>query len=241
MIAGCGTGKQPISTALAFPETNILAVDLSLASLAYAKRKTAELNIRNIHYGQADIMELCSLGRKFNVIECAGVLHHMHDPIKGWKVLCDILEDDGFMMVALYSEIGRRDVVAARKFIETEGYANDIDSIRSCRKHLLSEDDGTVAKAVARHSDFYTASACRDLIFHVQEHRFTIEKLQSALDELDLEFLGFKLAYQHQLEAYKIAYPDDPMRTNLKNWSKFEQKNPDIFSAMYKFWVQKKK
>ncbi|MBE7635214.1 methyltransferase domain-containing protein [Sneathiella sp. P13V-1] len=241
LIAGCGTGQQPISTSFAFPDANVTAVDLSLASIAYAKRKTNELGIKNLSFGQADIMELRSLDRKFNVVECAGVLHHMHDPIAGWKVLVDLLEDDGFMLIALYSEIGRRDIVAAREFIEKQGYGNDANNIRACRKHLLSLPDSEIAKAVCRHSDFYTMSACRDLIFHVQEHRFTIPQIEKALDTLGLEFLGFQNTHKHQDEAYTRNYPDDVFKTNLDHWNQFEQDNPDIFSAMYKFWVRKRK
>ncbi len=54
LVAGCGTGRHPIGTARRFPESSILAVDLSLTSLAYALRKTRELGIRNIDYRQAD-------------------------------------------------------------------------------------------------------------------------------------------------------------------------------------------
>ncbi|MBO6826726.1 MAG: methyltransferase domain-containing protein [Sneathiella sp.] len=241
LIAGCGTGRQPISTSLAFPDAKITAVDLSLASIAYAKRKTEELKISNISYGQADIMELKSLGKKFNIIECGGVLHHMHDPLEGWKVLVDILEDDGFMMIALYSEIGRRDIVAARKFVEENGYASDVQGIRACRKQLLALSDGNIAKAVCRQLDFYTTSACRDLIFHVQEHRFTVQGLEAAFDKLGLEFLGFTLAGKQHEEAYKRSYPEDKEMTNLQNWAAFEEANPDTFSAMYKFWVKKKR
>lgn len=241
LIAGCGTGKQPISTALAFPETKILAVDLSIASIAYAKRKTAEQKIKNIEYVQADIMELGSLDRKFDIIECAGVLHHMQDPITGWRVLCDILKDDGYMLIALYSEIGRRDIVAAREFIQHEGYSNNIEGIRACRKHILSLEPGAVAKGVARHGDFYTTSACRDLIFHVQEHRFTVDDLKKAFEALKLEFLGFTTDIEQQEEMYKKEFPKDTLRTNLDNWQKLEEENPDFFIAMYKFWVRKRK
>ncbi len=241
LIAGCGTGQQPISTALAYPDTKLLAVDLSLASIAYAKRKTNELGLKNISYGQADIMELRSLDRKFDIIECAGVLHHMHDPQKGWQVLCDLLKDDGFMLIGLYSEIGRRDIVAAREFIQTHGYGSDIADIRKCRKDLLAQDEGNLARQVLRHGDFYAASACRDLIFHVQEHRFTIPLLVEAFEQLNLEFLGFTVNFKHQEEAYKRTYPDDKNMNDLDNWNQFEEENPDLFSGMYKFWVRKKR
>ena len=47
LIAGCGTGQHSIESAMRFEKAKVLAVDLSLSSLAYAKRKTNELNIKN--------------------------------------------------------------------------------------------------------------------------------------------------------------------------------------------------
>ena len=49
LVAGCGTGQHSIGTAVRFKNSNVLAIDLSLSSLAYAKRKTEELSITNIN------------------------------------------------------------------------------------------------------------------------------------------------------------------------------------------------
>ena len=48
LIAGCGTGQQSIGTAATFENSSVTAIDLSLASLAYASRKTSEFGITNI-------------------------------------------------------------------------------------------------------------------------------------------------------------------------------------------------
>ena len=73
LIAGCGTGQHSIGTASYFSGCQVTAVDLSLASLAYAKRKTTELGIINLEYLQADILKLDHLEQKFDVIESVGV------------------------------------------------------------------------------------------------------------------------------------------------------------------------
>ena len=75
----------------------MLAVDLSLSSLCYAKRKTRELGLTNITYAQADILRLGTLPRRFDVIESSGVLHHLADPLAGWRVLLSLLRPGGFM------------------------------------------------------------------------------------------------------------------------------------------------
>jgi tetratricopeptide (TPR) repeat protein len=113
LIAGCGTGQQPIEVAGQFRESRILAVDLSLTSLAYAKRMTETLGVGGITYAQADILKLGSLGRDFDVIQASGVLHHLADPLEGWRVLLSLLRPGGLMYLGLYSERARQDVVAA--------------------------------------------------------------------------------------------------------------------------------
>ena len=117
LIAGCGTGQHSIGTACRFKDSTVLAVDLSLSSLAYAKRKTQELTIRNIEYMQADILDLGQLNKQFDIIESSGVLHHMDNPMAGWKILTDCLKPGGLMKIGLYSELARYHIISIRKEI----------------------------------------------------------------------------------------------------------------------------
>jgi len=86
--------------------------------------------------------------------------------------------------------------------------------------------------------DFYSTSECRDLLFHVQEVRLTLDQIDSFLAECGLRFLGFELDLQ-VLRHYRARFSDDPSATNLRNWARFEADNPDTFQEMYKFWIQK--
>ena len=122
LIAGCGTGQHSIGTAARFKDSKVLAIDLSLSSLSYAKRKTEELGIQDIDYMQADILDLGKLGRQFDIVESAGVLHHMEDPVAGWRVLTDCLKPGGLMKIGLYSELAREHIVEIRQ--ETVSYTH---------------------------------------------------------------------------------------------------------------------
>jgi tetratricopeptide (TPR) repeat protein/2-polyprenyl-3-methyl-5-hydroxy-6-metoxy-1,4-benzoquinol methylase len=238
LVAGCGTGRETIETAQQFGAARVLAVDLSLTSLCYATRKTRELGLENIEYAQADIMELGSMGRMFDVIQSVGVLHHLADPLQGWRVLLSLLRRGGFMRLGFYSELGRQDVVAAQSFVAGQEYVASDENIRSCRQKLMSmKDDSNVKKLVSR-TDFYGTSQCRDLIFHVQEHRFTLPQIQRQLGELALHFIGFSLE-PHILRRYSERFPEDKTMTDLDSWNAFEAENPDTFSGMYQFWVQR--
>jgi 2-polyprenyl-3-methyl-5-hydroxy-6-metoxy-1,4-benzoquinol methylase len=238
LIAGCGTGQQVVQTVGRYTGARVLAVDLSLTSLSYAKYRTDALSLDNVTYGQADILKLTSLNREFDLIACAGVLHHLADPLAGWRVLLSILRQNGLMQIALYSELARAHVVAARAFIAAGGYGATAGDIRRCRQDILALDESAPAKAIVGSGDFYSTSNCRDLLFHVQEHRFTLPQIKAFLAENRLELLGFEIDAD-VLQRYRAQFPDDPACTNLDHWHAFEQQNPHTFARMYQFMVQK--
>ena len=45
---------------------------------------------------------------------------------------------------------------------------------------------------------------CRDLLFHVQDHRFTIPQIVDSLDVLNLKFLRFEMQDQSEMKTLKI-------------------------------------
>jgi tetratricopeptide (TPR) repeat protein/SAM-dependent methyltransferase len=237
LVAGCGTGQQSIRVSQQFPTARILAIDLSTRSLAYASRKTRELNISSIEYAQADLLKLGSLERHFDVITAGGVLHHLADPWAGWRTLLSLLRPGGFMLLGLYSKIARRDVVRLRQSIAEQGYGTTADEIRRCRQDLMNLGDG-VGSADGRPSDLFTISSFRDLLFHVQEHQATLTEIESFLGENNLTFLGFDISAD-VLQAYRSRFPEDRAATNLAQWQLFENENPDTFVGMYQFWIQK--
>jgi tetratricopeptide (TPR) repeat protein/2-polyprenyl-3-methyl-5-hydroxy-6-metoxy-1,4-benzoquinol methylase len=239
LVAGCGTGREAIQTARLYSGARILAVDLSLASLAYAVRKANELNINNMEFAQADILALTALQKQFDFIQCSGVLHHMRDPMAGWRVLTDLLRPGGFMQICLYSEIARQPVVAAREFIATHGYDSSPAGIRQCRQALFALREEKPSKKITGWHDFYTLSMCRDLIFHVQEHRFTTMQLEEAIRQLGLVFLGFVSEDPKLFAQYKTLFPDDRHKQCLACWHQYEEKYPESFVGMYKFWLRK--
>lgn len=239
LIAGCGTGQQSIETAMNFPAARVLAVDLSLASLAYAARKTLELGLDNVTYGQADILRLDRIGRSFDLIEAGGVLHHLADPFAGWSVLLSILRPGGLMRLGLYSELARHDVADARKFIAAQGYGQDTAAIRECRQAMITCHGEAAWGTILNHRDFFTTSECRDLLFHVQEHRLNLATIGAFLADNDLTFLGFELDYE-VLSQYRKNFPGDAAAIDLAQWQSFEHVHTDTFRGMYQFWVQKK-
>ena len=236
LIAGCGTGQHAIGTAATFKDTKILAIDLSLSSLAYAQRKTEEIGLTNIDYMQADILDLRKLERQFDIIESVGVLHHMENPLVGWKVLTDCLKSGGLMKLGLYSELARKDIIKIREEIAELGVDLSGSAMQAFRNDMIKSKKDQYNQVI-NSSDFYSLSTLRDLLFHVQEHRFTLTQIKESLLELGLRFCGFQdpdivRKHRRKFEGVECLY-------DLDKWLITEESNPTMFSGMYQFWCQK--
>lgn len=239
LVAGCGTGQQSIASAIRWNNAQVLAIDLSLSSLSYARRKTDELGIKNILYAQADIMKLHEVDRTFDIIESNGVLHHLADPAAGLENLLSLLKPGGFINLGLYSAAARQNIVAARQFIAEQGYTAQAQDIRHCRETLISKmETHPLLEKLKIFRDLFSTSECRDLLFHVQEHRFTLPQIKKLLETANLDFMGF-VTTPLTSKKYLERFPEDVPMQNLDFWNVFETENPDTFSAMYQFWAQK--
>jgi SAM-dependent methyltransferase len=239
LIAGCGTGFHAAITAARNPSARITALDLSRTSLAYATRRCSELGLTHVRFALADILELQGWEKRFDCVECTGVLHHLRDPLTGWAVLAALVKPGGVLKIALYSERARRGVVAARELIAERGFGASLDGIRAARVLVFVQPPDSPVRQLLDSPDFYTASGTRDLMLHAEEHRFDTAQLAETIDALGLVFLGFELIDADIGAEYRRRFPDDPSATSLENWGRFEAERPNIFAGMYQFWVAK--
>lgn len=244
LVAGCGTGKQAIQAAMYYDNVQVLAIDISKSSLAYAIRMADKLGVKNIKFMQGDILELEKLNEQFHVIICTGVLHHMKDPLAGWEVLTKLVAKNGLMKIALYSERARKQIVAAREAIKTEQVTPTRENIRKFRFRILNNEMGELLSHNLYFNNFYSLSMCRDLLFHFVEHRFTLLQIDEMLRNSDFEFLGFEFPptsqYENIAKQYRSAFPSDPTMQDLAFWDQFEAAHPDTFASMFDFWCQQR-
>ena len=109
--------------------------------------------------------------------------------------------------------------------------------ITDFRQHL-AESNKEHHRQLTKSSEFYSLSMLRDLIFHVQEHRFTLLQIKKCLDKLGLKFCGF--TNKKQILNFREFYRKDEDICDLALWHQYENSNPNSFAGMYQFWCQKK-
>jgi hypothetical protein len=128
-------------------------------------------------------------------------------------------------------------VVEARALIAERGFRATAEDIRQCRQALLRGGFGERFADVTGTSDFYSMSGCRDLLFNVMEHRFTIPEIKAFLRDQRLSFLGFEVEPEVS-DKFQRQFQDAGALYNLDCWHAFETANPATFLKMYRFSVR---
>lgn len=236
LVAGCGTGRHAIRLAKYFPSLTVTAMDLSHSALAYAATKAQEHASLGINFIQGDLLAAQQLPEKYDLIECSGVLHHMHNPSAGLKALSDQLKPGGIIKIALYSATARQQITALRQLLGSQ-LPKDSDSMRLVREALMQQSLPGNWDSILSSPDFYSLSACRDLIFHEQEHVFNVLELPEFLAQANLKWLGM-LAPSHQQALLELTgLPAGQI--SVAQWHQLEQNNPSLFAGMYQFYAIK--
>ena len=239
LVAGCGTGQEPIALGRTHPTSRVLGMDLSRASLAYGIRAAKQFAAKNVRFLHGDILSLGELEQQFHVVTATGVIHHMARPEEGLAALVDRVHPGGVLKLGLYSEQARQAVIAARAEIEKAGLLPKPENIRKLRGRILSCKKTDELHELAASEDLYTVSGTRDLLFHVCEHRYTLAAVRDLLSRFGLHFLGFELINPLARQRYSELAPTDKGLADLPTWEKVETHYPDTFAAMYQFWCQK--
>ena len=236
LVVGCGTGRDAAIHAMRFPLSSIIAVDVSRTSLAYAALKAKEHGLVNITFLHGDILDLETRGGIFDHICCTGVLHHMKDPLAGWRVLCGLLRAGDLMRIGLYSRAGRRVVAAAQE--AAKSHAPTREGLLRFRREYPGLCDRETLLGLSRLQDYYHLNMYRDLLFPAREHRFDLIQIKDILRTLGLTFEGFHLPAD-VLGKYRSIFRDDRSGTDLDSWQQFETRYPETFASMYIFWCRK--
>lgn len=238
LVAGCGTGFEAIDMARIDASLSVTAVDLSRASLAFARRKAEELGFANIRLLHGDILALDRLGETFDVASTTGVLHHMADPDAGLASIVGVLRPGGAVRLALYSRRARAPVRAAHALIAARGWRGDAEGIRAFRAHILSLPADDPLAVLRESDDFYSLSGCRDLVFHVHERHYDFAGIAALVSGAGLRLVGLD-ASPEAMAHFRAMHGASADPLDLDLWDRVEADHPFVFAGMIHFWCQK--
>jgi 2-polyprenyl-3-methyl-5-hydroxy-6-metoxy-1,4-benzoquinol methylase len=103
--AGCGTGLISNLFALRHPSSQFVGVDFA-NSIDHADKFALTNNIKNIKFIKKDLLTY-STNKKFDVVICQGVLHHIVDYKTVLNNLLNLIAPGGRMILGLYHPGGK--------------------------------------------------------------------------------------------------------------------------------------
>ncbi|HEY1503685.1 MAG TPA: tetratricopeptide repeat protein [Stellaceae bacterium] len=229
LVAGCGTGDSVmwLGEQLRHTPSDIVALDLSSASLSIAEARAKMRRLTNIRFVNASLLEAPQLGLDaFDYITCLGVLHHLPDPEAGLRALEAMLAPDGGMALMLYGLPGRAHIYAMQEVLR--GATAGIDDreqklalARDILAHLPATNPFRLCEGWENIQAAYLKDDTNlwDTLLHDQDRAYTASGVRDFLSGAGLHLQAFgtykaapaTCSLQYDLDLY-IGNPDERVR-----------------------------
>ena len=210
LSAGCGT-NQAATLAYTNPDSEVIGIDLSEASLAHEHVLKAKYGLANLTLQRLDLRAVGDLGGAFDVIVCSGVLHHMADPAEGARALARVLAPHGVAALMLYGYGPRIGVYLLQEVFRTLGLEPDARSVALVRATLAALPPHHHAQMYVRGNKELTHDgAIADTFLHPVDRAYWVSDVLDFVARSGLRFQGW-----HDNNRYhpdELLAPDHPLR-----------------------------
>ena len=187
LVAGCGS-FAPYPFALANPDAQTTALDLSRSNLRRARLHCLLHGLTTVTYLHDDLLDPKTAPGPFPLIDAYGVLHHLENPLDGFKALADRLTDGGILRIMVYSRYARREEDSIRRAFRLLGIRN----AKSARKLLTkAPHDSRLGRFSRASHEIRSISGLADALLHPCVHSFRIHQLMDLVRKSGLRPLLF--------------------------------------------------
>jgi SAM-dependent methyltransferase len=196
--AGCGSGVSTEYLVHLNPFAEVVGIDLSAGTLDVARERCQRSGANRVEFHQLSLFDVEQLPGEFDLINCVGVLHHTHDPIRGIQALAKKLAPGGLFHIFVYGELGRWEIQLMQKAISLlqgdQKKGDYRDGVKVGRQifaalpehnRILQREKQRWALENQRDENF------ADMYVHPQEIDYNIDTLFDLIDASGLEFVGF--------------------------------------------------
>jgi SAM-dependent methyltransferase len=108
----------------------VVGIDVSPTSIEHTDRLRRQYDLTNLETWQLTVERAAELGRRFDLVVCTGVLHHLADPDTGLGALRSVLKPGGAMYLMVYAPYGRTGVYMIQEYCRRLGIGTSEQEIR---------------------------------------------------------------------------------------------------------------
>lgn len=189
LLAGSGS-FSPYPTAVANPETPIIALDLSKANLDRARQHTRWHLHFNVDFIEGDLLKATDrFGEtSFHFIDCYGVIHHIADAVAACQTLHALLKPRAFARIMVYSRGARRSIESVRHAMKLLKI-KDVSQIKALYRRAKA--DSRFRACLDSTSEAAFDAGLADLFLHPYTRTYTVDELLQTLYQANLDPLLF--------------------------------------------------
>ncbi|TCV94455.1 class I SAM-dependent methyltransferase [Biostraticola tofi] len=198
-VPGCGT-RWAVMLALQFRECQIIASDISAASLDFQRKLAANLALDNIIFRQEDLLA-AGYRHEFDYVSCIGVLHHLPCPPEGLSAIRSSLKTDGMAELMVYDRDNRQYSIKMQHVLRLleggnslkagERFNLAVEFLSNLNRHARRPRElGKVLSYLEHRRGF--AIELADFICNPLEHYYDVPSLLTMLDQASLGLISWK-------------------------------------------------
>jgi SAM-dependent methyltransferase len=188
LVAGCGTW-QAAKYAICRPEASVVGIDVSPTSLDHTEQLKSKYGLTNLETRPLPIERVAEMERRFDLIVCTGVLHHLADPDAGLLALRRALKPGGSMNLMVYAPYGRTGVYMLQEYCRRLGIgANepDINDLIAVLKTLPQQHP--LAALLRGSRDAGNPDALADALLNPRDRAYSVPQLFDFIERNNLTF-----------------------------------------------------
>ena len=177
LVAGCGTW-QAARYALCHPAARVTGIDLSPTSIDHTDRLKRKYGLANLELHQRPVEQVATLERRFDLIVCTGVLHHLADPDEGLRALRSVLKPDGALLLMVYGRYGRTGIEMLQDYCRRLGVGTaptEVDDLAAVLAVLPPHHPAAALLRSAR--DAHDRDALADALLNPREQAYSVPAL----------------------------------------------------------------
>jgi SAM-dependent methyltransferase len=169
---GCGTGQM--SLFLASADRQVVAADVTRASLELGAAAARRFGVTGIQFVETDLHNPGLRPGAFDVVYTSGVLHHTHDPRQAFEAILPLLRPGGMIVIGLYNAFARIPLRLRRVVARFSGYRwIPLDPVLRDRKSEPARREAWI----------------RDQYRHPEEHRHTAAEVRGWFAQTGIEYV----------------------------------------------------
>ena len=222
LVAGCGS-NQAAHYALTNPDSHVVGIDLSEASLDQQRVHKERHKLDNLELRQLPLESAGDLGQSFDLVVSTGVLMLLSDPGKGLRSLRDVLAPHGVMSLMLYGYYGRVGVYMLQEVLRLLGAEQDADGLELARHALDTMPEWHPAHRYLEIApDLDYDSGLIDTFLIKFEGAHTVPQVLRFARDNGLKFQGWLDSLHYSVSAY-LPDADDILRHRVEMLAPEEQ------------------